>query len=59
MKKITIEIDENYATILSITAVVNKNNGANVTMGLVDLKEINTIKLDENGKMWAIREGNE
>ena len=52
-KKVTIEIDDNFAGALSITAVKAVYNGAvNATVYIVDLSKGTEIRIDEKGNGW-------
>ena len=56
MKKVTIEIDERYGTILSVTAVGQTPYEVCVSTGVVSLRETDKIKFDENGKVQTSKE---
>lgn len=53
MKKVTIEIDDKYASVLTITAVGIHRNETDVTTGAVDISKNNKIIFDHNGRMVA------
>lgn len=53
MKKITIEIDDAYGQILTVTATGTSMAGLNVTSTVVNLDTTNQIKFDEKGKAWC------
>ena len=50
MKKIIVEIFEDFAGALSITAIGSNYLGANVTVAVADLSDTNHIVIDEMGK---------
>ena len=56
MKKVTIEIDDNYGNVLSLTASGTVGIRHNVTVVAVDLQRANRVKIDENGKAWITME---
>lgn len=52
MKRVIIDLDDNYASVLSLTAIGLKN-GTNITTTCIDLRDTTHIILnkDENDKM--------
>lgn len=56
MKKITIEIDDRYANVLTVTAVGRTWNTLDVTTHAIDLTKYDTLKIDEKGKQWLSKE---
>lgn len=52
-KKVTIEIDDNFTGVLSITAVRALYAGTvNATTYVVDLSKGAELRIDEKGKGW-------
>lgn len=58
-KKITIEIDDAYADVMSLTAVGKTNLIINVTCVAVDLSKTDYIKIDKSGKFTTERYKND
>lgn len=56
MKTITIEIDEKYAEILTITAIGRSGSVLNASTHACNLSKTSHIKIDENGKVWRRNE---
>ena len=56
MKKITIELDDNYGTILSITAVGHTKRGVNVSTSAIDAEKHNKIVIGCDGKAAVCNE---
>lgn len=51
MKKITIELDEQFASVLTISAIGNVKTQVNVTTCAVDIEKYNRIVVDDTGKV--------
>ena len=51
MKKVTIEIDDNFDDVLTITVVGCDGHFTNVSTGSVDIQKYNKITFDHNGRM--------
>ena len=51
MVKVTIEIDDKYAGVLSLTAIGSTVWQIMVTATAVDLSQYNRVSIDENGKI--------
>lgn len=56
MKKITIEIDENYGNVLTFTVVGRIGPVLNVATYAVDIEKTDGIVIDKNGKMVTNRD---
>lgn len=50
MKRVTIDIDERYAYLLTITAMVNDECGGRCTVVAFDPDKVNHVRIDVNGK---------
>jgi hypothetical protein len=51
MVNVTIEIDDKYAGVLSLTAIGSTVWQTMVTATAVDLSQYNRVSIDENGKI--------
>ena len=54
MKRVILEIDDNFDNILSVTAIGLGLNGANVSTYAADLKSCERIIIDSTGKCTII-----
>lgn len=52
MKKITIEIDDAYGRILTISATGGDGRELRVTTAAFDIGKLNRISIDKRGKVW-------
>ena len=50
MKVVTIEIHEDYADVLTFTAVGRVGSMLNVATHAIDISKADTVIIDENGK---------
>jgi hypothetical protein len=57
MKKVTIELDEAYGNVLTITAIGVLDCDTNIVTASIDLLKNDYIKIDENGKAYKSMEG--
>ncbi len=55
MKVVTIEIHEDYAEVLTITAVGRAGKMLNVSTHSIDISKTDTIIIDENGKVTGTK----
>ena len=51
MAKVTIEIDEKYAGVLSLTAIGSNGLQTNVAVAAIELSRHNLVLIDENGNI--------
>lgn len=56
MKRVILDIDEKYATVLSIT-VIGCNNGVDVAPRAVDITKYDHITIDENANWEETKDG--
>lgn len=54
MKKVLIEINDNYASAISITVIGGGLYNINIATGSADLSKTDKIIIDENGKAEII-----
>lgn len=48
--KVLLDINEKYAAVLTVTAMGHRVDGMDATVTAVDLKKVNHIRIDANGK---------
>lgn len=51
MKRVIIDIDDNYASVLSVTATGEKHGRINVTVCAIDLNKCDHMVIDCNGNI--------
>ena len=59
MKKVTLEIDEKYATVLAVTVVGCNGLSTDVSTHAVDITKHNHITLDEDGRWTNAKENDD
>ncbi len=57
MKVITIKIHEDYAEVLTFTAIGRKDSTLNASTHSIDISKTNTVIIDENGKATNAMKG--
>jgi hypothetical protein len=55
MKVITLEIHDDYAEILTFTAIGRKGTMLNATTHALDMRETNKVIIDKNGKATDVK----
>lgn len=61
MKRVTIEVDERYASLLTIYALGDDECGYRCIVGSFDPDKVNHVRIDENGKIHTrhVKEGSD
>lgn len=59
MKRVTIDVDERFAYLLTINALGNDECGCRCIVGSFDPDKVNHVRIDENGKTYMewVKEG--
>jgi hypothetical protein len=50
MKKVTVEVDEKFGRILTVTAIGSDGHDLHSTVTAIDLSKNNRIEIDSNGE---------